>query len=158
EVQTPRASPPHFNPRIDVLDAKGAVVLTNLSVREGKLGTESGKVIQLASQIAGKLDREGEYVVRIRDLTSVHGSTDHAYRVLVRPQIPHMGDIQLQPGGPINLAPGGTYRLTLNMPAQEGFDGSLALSVEGAPEGVRAFVGANASRIELFADAKASLT
>src|SRR5207249_1888376 len=34
EVQTPHAAPPHFNLRLDVLDARKAVVLTNLHVQD----------------------------------------------------------------------------------------------------------------------------
>jgi hypothetical protein len=156
EIHTPRAAQPHFNPRLDILDAKGAVVLTNIQVQDGKVGTEAGKVIQVASQVMGKLD--GEYSLRIRDLTSVHGSPDHVYWVLVRPQIPHIGDIQVQPGGPLNLVAGTRQRLTLKPSWQEGYAGSLALSVEGLPPAVRAFVGANGSLIELVADASAPRT
>ena len=100
EVQTPLAGPPYFNPRLDVLDAKGTVVLTNLRVQDGKIGTVDAKVIQLAPGMLGKLDEEGEYTLRVRDLTSVQGSPDHVYRVLVRPQIPHVGAVRVEPEGP----------------------------------------------------------
>jgi hypothetical protein len=158
EVQTPHAGPPRFNLRLDVLDAKGAVVLSNLSVKDGKIGTEDGKVIQVAPVLLGKLDQEGEYTLRVRDLTSIYGSPDHAYRVLVRPQIPHVGDIRVQPEGPVNLRPGARQRLTVSAPGKEDYAGTLALSVEGLPQGVKAFVGANGSTIELLADASASAT
>jgi hypothetical protein len=158
ESQTPRAGPPHFTPRLDVLDARGAVVLTNLRAQEGKVGTESAKVIQFTSQVMGKLERQGEYTLRIRDLTSVRGSPEHVYRVLVRPQIAHLGDVQLQPGGPVSLRPGARQRLTVSAPAQEGFAGLLALSVEGLPQGVSAFVGANNALIELVAETSAPAT
>jgi hypothetical protein len=152
EIQTPHAAPPHFNPRLDVVDAKGAVRLSNLHVREAKIGEQASRVIQRTSEIIGSLDREGGHSLRIRDLTSIHGSSDHVYRVLVRPQIPHVGEIRLQPDGPVNLLPGGRQRLTLSIPSKEGYAGSVAVSVEGLPEGVRAFVGSNNSIIELVAD------
>jgi len=155
EVQTPRASPPQFNLRLDVLDAKKNVVLSNLHVHTGMLGTVDAKMIRLAPEMVGKLDAEGEYTLRIRDLTSIHGSPDHVYRVLVRPQIPHIGDIRIQPEGPVNLAPGGRQRLTLNASFKEGYAGTLALSVEGLPQGVKAFVGMNGTTIELIVDASA---
>jgi hypothetical protein len=159
EIQTPRAGPPHFNVRLDVLDAKGAVALTNLQAQKGKIGTvEDAKVIQIAPHVLGTLDKEGEYCVRIRDLTSIHGSPDHAYRVLVRPQVPHLGDISMEPAGPVNLRPGARQRLTLKAPAKEGYADDLALSVEGTPQGVRAFVDAKNSVIELLADTDAPLT
>jgi hypothetical protein len=158
EVQTPRAGPPHFNLRLDVLDATGAVVLTNLHVRDGKIGTVEAKVIQVAPDIVGRVPRDGEYVLRVRDLTSVQGSPDHVYWVLVRPQIPHVGDIQVQPGGPVNLRPGARQRLTVSGPGKEGYAGTLALSVEGLPPGVRAFVGARGSTVELVADVAAPVS
>src|SRR5262249_12352923 len=149
---------PQFNPRLDVLDAKGAVVLTNLRVRDGKIGTVDAKVIEVASPHMGTLDRAGDYVLRIRDLTSIHGSPDHMYRVLVRPQVPHIGDTRLTPDGPVNLLPGARQRLTLTAPGKEGYAGTIALSVQGLPQGVRAFVGASGSVIELVADADAPVT
>jgi hypothetical protein len=158
EVQTPCAGPPHFNPRLDVLDAKGTVVLSNLQAQDGKVGTENAKVIQTASRVVGKLDREGTYFLRIRDLTSLSGSPDHVYRVLIRPQVPHVGTVQVRPDGPINLPPGGKQRLTLTTALQEGYAGVFALSVEGLPKGVKAFAGANNTIVELVADADAPLT
>jgi hypothetical protein len=150
EVQTPKAGPPHFNPRLDVLNARGAVVLSNLRVQDGKIGTVDARVIQGSPEILGKLDEGGEYTLRVRDLTALQGSPDHQYRVLVRPQIPHVGDARLQPEGPVNLVPGGRQRLTLHAPGKEDHAGSLVLSVEGLPEGVRAFVGG--STIDLIAE------
>jgi hypothetical protein len=155
EIQAPRAAPPHFNPRLDVLAAKGAVVLSNLQIKDGKIGEAASRVVQIASQVAGKLDQEGEYYLRVRDLTSIQGSPDHVYRVLVRPQIPHVGDSRVQPDGPVNLAPGGRQRLTLSTPFKEGYAGSVAISVEGLPKGVRAFVHASNS-IELAAEGSAA--
>jgi hypothetical protein len=155
EVQTPRAAPPHFNLRLDVLDARKVVVLSNLSVQDGKLGTVDAKLVQVAPQLLGTLDRDGEYTLRIRDLTSIHGSPDHVYRVLVRHQVPHLGDFQQRPPGPVNLRPGGRQRLTLSAPGKEGYAGTFALSLEGLPQGVKAFVGPNSSTIELVVDANA---
>lgn len=158
EVQTPGVAPPHFNPRLDVLNARRAVVLTNLHVQDGKIGTVDAKTIRVDPEVAGKLDEDGVYMLQVRDLTSVQGSPEHLYRVLVRPQIPHVGDIRLQPDGPVNLVPGARQRLTVSAPGKEGYAGSLALSVEGLPQGVKAFVGANGSTIELVADTKAPVS
>ena len=143
---------------MDVLDVKGTVVLSNLRVQDGKVGTVDSKVIQVRSELVGKLDHEGEYVLRIRDLTSLQGSPDHMYWVLVRPQLPHVGDVRVQPEGPCNLPAGGRQRLTLSVQAKEDYAGTPALSVEGLPQGVRAFVGAIGSTIDLVADASARHT
>jgi len=75
--------------------------------------------------------------------------------VLVRPQVPHLGDFQQQPAGPVNLHPGARQRLMLSAPGKEGYAGTFALSVEGLPQGVRAFMGPNSATIELVADASA---
>jgi hypothetical protein len=155
EIQTPDARPPHFNPRLDILNAKGSVVLSNMRVEDGKIGTEPGKVIQLAPEVQGKLDDDGEYTLRIRDVTSIHGSDDHKYRVLVRPQIQHFGPVRIEPAGPVNLVCGGKRRLLVSAPGKEKNSGVLALSIEGLPAGVRAFVSAANSTIELVADADA---
>jgi hypothetical protein len=155
EVQTPGAAPPYFNLRLDVLNARGDVVLSNLHVQDGKLGTVDAKVIGFNPEVVGKLDAGGEYTLRVRDLTSIHGGPDHAYRVLVRPQVPHVGPVRVQPEGPVNLLPGARKRLTLSAPGKEDYAGTVALSVEGLPQGVKAFVGANNSTIELVAEANA---
>jgi hypothetical protein len=46
----------------------------------------------------------------------------------------------------------------VNAQPLEGYAGSLALSVEGLPQGVRAFVGGNNSIIELVAQTSAPVT
>ena len=158
EVKTPRAAPPYFNLRMDVLDGKGTVVLSNLRVQDGKVGTVDSKVIQVSSGLVGKLEHEGEYSLRIRDLSSLQGSPDHVYWVLARPQIPHVGDVRVQPEGPCNLPAGARQRLTLSVQGKEDYAGTPALSVEGLPQGVRAFVGANGSTVDLVADASAPHT
>jgi hypothetical protein len=158
EFQTPHARPPQFNPRLDILNAKGAVVLSNLHVQDGKVGTVDAKVIRVDPEVLGKFDEDGEYTLRVRDLTSVHGSPDHAYRVLVRPQVPHVGDVRVEPDGPVNLTPGARQRWTVTAPGKEDFAGTLALSVEGLPPGVRAFVGASGTAIDVLADASAPCT
>jgi hypothetical protein len=158
EIHTPRAAAPHFNPRLDVLDAKGAVVLSNLQVHDGKIVDNTFKMIQVASRLAGRLEHDGEYTLRVRDLTSLQGSPDHVYWILARPQVPHVGAVHIQPDAPVHLAPGGRQRLTVKTALQEGFTGSVALSVDGLPPGVRAFVSASGLNIELVAEPSAPLT
>jgi hypothetical protein len=158
EVQTPRVGPPHFSLRVDMLDAKGALALSNLRVQDGKLGTVDAEMIKVASQVEGTLEKDGEYCVRIRNVSAIHGSADHAYRVLVRPPIPHLGEVRFEPAGPVNLAPGGQQRLTFKASPHEGYAGSFALSVEGVPPGVRAFLDAKNSSVELLADVGAPFT
>ena len=89
------------------------------AAQDAKVGTVDTKVIQLAQEVLGKLDQEGEYTLRVRDLTSFQGSPEHAYRVLVRPQIPHAGAVRVEPDGPVNLPAGSRRRLTFNTSGKE---------------------------------------
>jgi hypothetical protein len=156
DAQTPNVCPPHFNLRLDLLDAKGTVQLSNLQERDVKIGTVDAKGVGFVTVPMVTLGEAGEYVLRVRDLTSIQGSPDHTYRVLVRPQMPHVGEIKWEPAGPLNLVPGATQQLTVATTPSEGFSGSVTYSVEGLPRGVQAFVGASA--IALRADATAPLT
>jgi hypothetical protein len=89
------------------------------------------------------------------------GDAGFRYRVLVRPQIPHVGDIHLesrtrdfQDGRVdphrVNLLAGEARKLTLIMEQEEGFflpSNQIALSVEGLPAGVEAFAGASSYKL-----------
>jgi hypothetical protein len=78
--------------------------------------------------------------------------------VLVRPQVPHVGDTRITPEGPVNFVPGARQRLTLSAAFKEGFAGTLALAVEGLPQGVKAFIDTSKPSIELAVDANAPAT
>jgi hypothetical protein len=151
EVDTPRAQPPQFVPRLDVLDASGTVVSSNLEVRDGAIR-------RVARKVVATLETGGEYRLRVRDVTSVHGGPDHEYRVLVRALVPHVGDVAVRGDGPINLAPGATRRLTVSAPLEEGYTGEFAVSVEGLPGGVQALFSTSGSALTLVADADAPPT
>jgi hypothetical protein len=84
--------------------------------------------------------REGEFVLEIRDITHRYGDRSFAYRVLLRPQIPHMGAVQIAEEQ-MNLVAGEVSKLSVDTDQEEGFDGQVALTVEGLPEGVRAVMG-----------------
>jgi hypothetical protein len=53
-----------------------------------------------------------EYVLQVRDITSRYGSPSYRYRILVRPEIPHVGEASVMEegekinGGRINLIRG----------------------------------------------------
>ena len=42
-------------------------------------------------------ERAGEYILQVRDITSRYGNPNYRYRILVRPQIPHVGEISVIP-------------------------------------------------------------
>ena len=77
----------------------------------------------------------GRYYLQIGDVTSQKGHPDYAYRVVVRPQIPHVGEIELE-GDRINLKQGEVKKLKITTGLEEGYSGDVALSLEGLPPGV----------------------
>ena len=104
-------------------------------------------------------ERGGEYVLEVRDLTARNGDPDFHYRIMVRPQIPHVGSIEVALSlarsldgslkkGPavehLNLAPGDVKKITVLIEQEEGFDGQVVLSCAGLPPGVEAFPAAEA--------------
>ena len=100
-------------------------------------------------------DNGGEYVLQIRDITSRYGNSSYRYRILVRPEIPHVGEITVMspPSADaanadvvkgieitrINLAQGMAKKLILVASYEEGFAGDLSFAFTGLPEGVQAF-------------------
>jgi hypothetical protein len=151
EIDTPYAQPPNFNPRVDVVDAAGTVVLTNLQIQQGQ-------AVQVLPKVVGVLEKGGTYCVRVRDLPPIHGSSDHRYRVFVRPQVPHAGDTTVRGGECINLVPGAAVPLTLATAKEEGFAGDFAVTVEGLPPGVKALFGTAESTVVFLASADAPPT
>ena len=61
------------------------------------------KMIQ--AKIAVSLHAPGEYEMEIRDITTDCAGPDFLYRVMVRGQIPHVGNIEVEEEQ-INLRPG----------------------------------------------------
>jgi hypothetical protein len=57
--------------------------------------------------------------------------------VLVRPQIPHVGNIEIGPDH-VNLPAGGSLPLKVAIDREEGFRGYVTVNVEGLPTGVTA--------------------
>ena len=141
EVETPRESVPIFNPWVRILNANREVVLSCIDNRV------EGNNVQLVRYLEPKMvytfEQGGEYILQIRDLTTRYGGPDFAYRVLIRPQIPHIGRLELD-ADRVNLVHGEAKQLTVTAEREEGFHGSIAISFENLPEGVRAFPTARA--------------
>ena len=70
------------------------------------------------------------------------GEPAFKYRVLVRPQIPHVGKIEVQEDA-ANLVPGEASKLTIITDQEEGFGGEVVFKIEGLPRGVEALAGAD---------------
>jgi hypothetical protein len=89
-------------------------------------------------------ERAGTYYLRMSDLTNHAGNSDYRYRILVRPMIPHMGDIVPETIGSVTA--GEAKKWEVMAEAEEGFEGELAVSVENLPPGVRAYAAAAPGR------------
>lgn len=133
EIQTPCELPPRFSPHLEGLNANGERLFDNIYQRIG--GDGDDWVQSLEAKCLFNFDRSGEYWVRIRDLTSRNGSSQFAYRLLIRPQVPHAGDITIREDR-FNLVPGQAKKLTVTTGQEEGFEGQVAVAVENLPSGV----------------------
>ena len=136
EIAPPDRPPPEFSPWIELLDADGQPVCSNIY---RMVEANSAYWLKfLKPKTIFVIAEEGDYVLRVRDLTSQRGGPDFTYRLLVRPQLPHVGDVTVKGSDPINLAPGEVKKLSVTIDQEEGFDGLIAVSVENLPAGVRA--------------------
>ncbi|MCY3759236.1 MAG: hypothetical protein OXG96_16080, partial [Acidobacteria bacterium] len=138
ELETPEASLPDFNPRLAVLDNAGRVVLSNVYRRVVRQALSYSKTIE--PKTIHTFLRGGTYTLRVRDTTQRNGASDFRYRLLVRPQIPHAGELKVQEDR-LNLVPGEAGKLTVTTGQEEGFNGQVLLRVEGLPPGVQALPG-----------------
>lgn len=135
ELETPKATMPDFNPRWAVLDEAGRVVLSNVYRRVVRQALSYSKTIE--PKTIHTFLRGGTYFLRVRDTTRRNGTSDFRYRLLVRPQIPHAGELTVQQDR-LNLVPGEAGKLTVTTGQEEGFAGQILLQVEGLPPGVQA--------------------
>ena len=143
EVRTLDVPSPHFSPMLTVLDGNGDKVLTNIYRYLGGDGDDWGK--SLEPKTVYNFKRGGKYYLEIRDLTSRKGNPHFIYQALIRPQIPHIGNVTaktFRAGGSefaedhVNLPVGETKSLTLVFEREEGFEGDIAILFENLPQGV----------------------
>jgi hypothetical protein len=133
EVETPEKTVPLVNPYLRVVDSDGVEALTNIYSRINANGNIS-KQIQPKTQYA--FPRDGDFTLEIRDITATYGDREMRYRVLVRPQVPHLGAVHIAQDR-LNLVAGEAQKLSIVTDQEEGYDGYAILTVEGLPEGVR---------------------
>jgi hypothetical protein len=142
EVETPYLPPPFFNPRITVLDASGKEVLENIFKSLGGDGDDWIKTIE--PRTIYTFQESGEYRLKVHDLTTQLGGSNFVYRLLIRPQIPHVGKVEMRSVTPparidhLNLAAGESIRVSVGGDLEEGFQGDVAIDVDNLPPGVRA--------------------
>src|SRR5437867_2903585 len=157
EVETPEAKPPYFNPRLGVVDSQDHELLSNVERRLSMFNNNADPQVYLKAvrpKAIYSFERRGEYFLQIRDITSRYGNPSYRYRILVRPQIPHVGEISVtardsaegNPEGPkpiqisrLNLVRREPKKLILSASYEEGFSGDLSFFFTGLPDGVEPF-------------------
>lgn len=151
EVETPDAKPPYFNPRLGIVDSQNRELFSNVERRLSMFNNNADPQVYLKDvqpKVIYTFERGGEYVLQVRDITSRYGGPDYHYKILVRPQIPHVGQVSIAEGqnaaagkgiDRINLVSGTPKRFTLIASYEEGFTGDLSFVFTGLPDGVQAF-------------------
>lgn len=145
EIETPETLPPFFNPHLIVVDGTGTELVSNIYREVAGVGDDWIKSIK--AKTVYTFEQAGEYFLQIRDLTTRRAAPHFRYRVLVRPQVPHMGEVAVKTErgevvDHINLRSGETRKLTVVTEPEEGFDGEIALTLENLPTGVQALAAA----------------
>ena len=134
EIETPDAGPPDFVPYLKVVDEAGVEVFTNV---RSMVHANGGFIMKtLEPKTVFDFLRDGRFTIEIRDLTTQRGDDRFAYRILIRPQVPHVGAVHIDEDR-LNLVAGEIHKLSIVTDQEEGFDGYIALAVDGLPEGVR---------------------
>ena len=90
----------------------------------------------------------GEYTLEIRDATADLAGPDFQYRVQVRPQIPHVGQVRID-ADHVNLTPGEAKTIRVMFDREEDYRGAVTVVAESLPPGVSAAVGADFDRIRI---------
>jgi hypothetical protein len=135
EVETPEATMPRFNPVVRVLEPGGREIATDVYTKLNNNGLYMMKMIRPKTTLS--IAAPGEYTMQIRDITTDGGGPDFRYRVLLRPQIPHVGNVEIAQDH-VNLRAGDSRPITVNIDREEGFRGYVTANVEDLPAGVMA--------------------
>jgi hypothetical protein len=142
EIETLDAKRPYFNPRLGVVDSQDRELFSNVERRLSLFNNNSEPQVYLKGiepKVVYTFEYGGEYTVQIRDITSRYGNASYRYRILVRPQIPHVGEVSILEGDRINLTRGKPKKLTIISSYEEGFRGELSFAFSGLPAGVQTF-------------------
>jgi hypothetical protein len=149
EIETPEVSSPYFNPLIRVSDAQGQEVMTNIYKRIPVQSMEYWSTVE--PKTIHTFKDGGQYFLQVRDITLQHGEPGFRYRVLIRPQIPHVGEVQVAEvvqhaandtdilADRVSLVPGYSKKLTVTTAREEGFSGEIAVTLDNLPPGVEVF-------------------
>jgi hypothetical protein len=140
EIETPSASPPFFNPIVRLLNGSGEEVATNVFAGLGACSGALTKSMQAKTIVP--LRDTGQYTVEIRDATADLAAPEFQYRVQIRPQVPHVGQIRIDADN-VNLAPGEAKSIRVMFDREEAYIGGVIVTAESLPPGVTAATGAD---------------
>src|SRR5205807_8368864 len=84
----------------------------------------------------------GDYTLEIRDATADLAGPDFQYRVQVRPQVPHVGQVRVDADS-LNLAQGQAKTIRVAFDREEEFSGAVMVEAKTLPPGVSAVAGAD---------------
>jgi hypothetical protein len=140
EIETPAAAPPFFNPLFRLLNPAGEEVAG--SVMAGKGACTGALTKSMQAKTILPLRDTGDYTLEIRDATADLASADFKYRIQVRPQVPHVGQVRIDTDS-VNLAQGQARTITVAFDREEDYRGALVVSAESLPPGVSAVAGAD---------------
>ncbi len=138
EIETPAAAPPFFNPIFRLLNGAGEEVASSIFAGKGACTGAMTKSMQAKTILA--LRDTGDYTIEIRDATADLGGADFQYRVQVRPQVPHVGQVKVA-GDSVNLAQGQAKTIRVAFDREEDYRGAVMVSAEALPPGVSAMAG-----------------
>ena len=142
EIETPKTRYPYFDPRLTVLDSRRNELLTNIQKRISTRGQKSTSYLKsVDAKVIDTFLQGGACFLQNRDITNRYGNPSFMYRVLIREQIPHIGEIEVKNGDHVNLIRGEARKLAVITGLEEGFAGESAIRVEGLPEGVSTLPG-----------------
>ncbi|MCY3758703.1 MAG: hypothetical protein OXG96_13360 [Acidobacteria bacterium] len=156
EIETPDRHYPYFNPRIEVFDQAGRELVNNIYKRQASQNMWFWKTAE--SKMVFSFPESGSYLIRVRDVTRRKGGAGFRYRLMVRPQVPHVGEVEVAEVlnilgremldwmielDRVNLYPGEAKKVNVIVSREEGFAGDLAVTVDNLPEGVEVLPGAD---------------
>jgi len=163
EVETLETQPPYFNPRVNVVDGQDRQLFSNVERRLSMYNNNADPQVYLKAtqpKATYSFERGGDYILQVRDITSRYGNPSYRYKILVRPQVPHVGEISVilreNPDATaemakrsevnrLNLVRKEPRKLILVASYEEGFAGDLSFFFTGLPEGVQALPAVNFS-------------
>ena len=135
EVETTHQMHPDFSPLMEITDSQRRSSYTN--IHRAVEGNSAYWLKFLKSKMILTFEHSGTHFLRVRDLTARCGGPDVTYRLLIRPQVPHIGKVTVRGKDCINLLPGETESLTVVIDREEGFHHPVELFLTDLPSGTQ---------------------